>query len=187
MNNQVLALDVAGVPKKWLSAADAVFYHAKGMVAWSMGEDVTTFRGGHSRVTGVRSAITTKSIIALTGKPFKVNFDAAPYLTNEKLFLRDRHVCAYCGDVFRERYLSRDHVHPSSRGGMDVWENVVTACVVCNNRKDNKRPEEIGMSLLYAPYTPNYFEDFILSNRNIKGDQMEFLLAKVASCSRFLM
>jgi 5-methylcytosine-specific restriction endonuclease McrA len=73
--------------------------------------------------------------------------------------------------------LTRDHVVPASRGGSSAWENCVTACRHCNQRKDDRTPEEAGMKLLAVPYTPNLAEYLILSNRRILADQMEFLLS----------
>lgn len=183
----VLMLDVAGVPHDWLKAKDAATYYAKGMVAWALGEVVSTFRGGISRSTGLRSEISPQRIIAVAGQPWTPDFNAVPLLTNDKLFARDRWVCAYCGNVFPDHLLSREHIHPQSRDGADEWMNVVTACIPCNGRKADRRPEEAGMALLYAPYVPNYFEDFILANRGIQADQMEFLLTRVARGSRLLM
>jgi hypothetical protein len=40
------------------------------------------------------------------------------------------------------------------------------------------------MPLLYAPYVPSLWEDFILRNRRILADQMEFLMAHVPKSSR---
>ena len=37
-----------------------------------------------------------------------------------------------------------------------MWANVVTSCSPCNNRKGNRLPEEVGMTLLAAPGEPNY-------------------------------
>ena len=55
--------------------------------------------------------------------------------------------------------------------------NVVTACRACNHRKSSRTPEQAGMALLYTPYVPSLWEDFILRNRRILADQMEFLMA----------
>lgn len=79
-------------------------------------------------------------------------------VTNQFLFARDSYTCQYCGRkeselVGRER-LNRDHVIPKSRGGENTWENCVTACTTCNNRKDNKTPKEAGMKLLSIPTEP---------------------------------
>lgn len=73
-------------------------------------------------------------------------------LNNANLFVRDGERCAYCLRTRRELHaaglrLTRDHVHPRSRGGPDTWENVVSACQACNCRKGARTPEEAGMTL----------------------------------------
>jgi hypothetical protein len=80
--------------------------------------------------------------------------------------------------------LTRDHVVPFSRGGRDVWMNVVTACRSCNERKSDRTPERAGMELVYLPYVPNRAEYLILTNRRILADQMEFLAQHVPAQSR---
>ena len=42
----VLALDISGVPRQWISNDDAITYHAKNAVAWALGEVVAKYRGG---------------------------------------------------------------------------------------------------------------------------------------------
>ncbi len=80
-------------------------------------------------------------------------------VTNTFLFARDDYACQYCGRHRRElrgrEFLTRDHVLPTSRGGENSWENVVTACSPCNNRKGDRTPEEARMPLLGAPGEPN--------------------------------
>lgn len=83
-------------------------------------------------------------------------------VTNTFLFARDGYRCMYCGRhrwALRGReFLTRDHVIPLSRGGENSWENVVTACSCCNNRKADHTPAECGMHLLHPPTEPNYVE-----------------------------
>jgi hypothetical protein len=98
-------------------------------------------------------------------------------LNNRALFKRDAHLCLYCGEQFRTSELSRDHVQPLSRGGKDIWQNVVTACRRCNHRKGGNTPEESGLQLLAVPFVPTHAEYIYLSGRRILADQMEFLLA----------
>ena len=83
----------------------------------------------------------------------------------------------YCGEQHASRGLSRDHVMPLSRGGTDAWNNVVTACKRCNNRKAGRTPEQAGMELLAVPFTPTHAEYIYLQGKRILADQMEFLLA----------
>jgi 5-methylcytosine-specific restriction endonuclease McrA len=81
-------------------------------------------------------------------------------VTNTFLFARDDYSCQYCGRHRRElrgrQFLTRDHVLPVSRGGVNTWENVVTACSPCNSRKGNRTPEESRMPLRSRPREPNY-------------------------------
>lgn len=70
------------------------------------------------------------------------------------VFRRDRHTCQYCGVRPRVADLTLDHVLPRHRGGRDTWENLVTACRPCNQRKGGRTPEEARMPLLCRPQTP---------------------------------
>jgi 5-methylcytosine-specific restriction endonuclease McrA len=77
-------------------------------------------------------------------------------LTRRNLMLRDAHECQYCGKRPPVRDLNIDHVLPRSRGGEDTWENLVTACRVCNLRKGWHTPEEANMRLQRRPYRPKW-------------------------------
>jgi 5-methylcytosine-specific restriction endonuclease McrA len=83
-------------------------------------------------------------------------------VTNTFLFARDGYCCQYCGrhrvELRGRDFLTRDHVVPLSRGGLNSWENVVTACSPCNNRKGSHLSHELGMVPLHAPHEPNYVE-----------------------------
>ena len=175
----ILALDVAGNPFKWVNYEDAAYYYAKDLVAWDLGGDGCVLRGGTQRRTGKQSLMEISSIIAIKGmKVSSIKGYSVPPLTNKALFRRDHNLCAYCGDTFSPSSLSRDHVRPKSKGGPDIWTNVVTACETCNRHKNDRTPQEAKMELLYVPYAPNRSCFLILMNRNILADQMDFLLAK---------
>jgi hypothetical protein len=180
----VLALDVGGIPRQWLNLEQAILYHAKGQVAWSLGDTIAKFRGGLQN-DGTESYLETPSIIAIRGgegfNPAKLG---TVVLSNKTLFGRDRHVCAYCGNHFTSNHLSRDHITPVSRGGENIWMNVVTACKKCNSVKSNKTLKEAGLELLYMPYVPNHYEHIILQNRNILADQMDYLKTGIPKYSR---
>ena len=63
---------------------------------------------------------------------------------------RDKNTCGYCG----AKATTWDHILPKSRGGAEVWLNLVAACAPCNGRKADRTPEEAGMKLLWEPYVP---------------------------------
>ncbi len=183
---KVLKLSAQGLPQSWISLEQAVLHYAADEVRWEHGERIALFRGGYSALTGRQSQIAVSSIIGTKGVPRINPFALKPGLTNSKLFARDRNVCAYCGSLFAEQELTREHIVPVSQQGADHWMNVVTSCKACNHRKGSRTPEQAGMPLLYAPYVPSLWEDFILRNRRILADQMEFLIAHVPRSSRLL-
>jgi 5-methylcytosine-specific restriction endonuclease McrA len=72
-------------------------------------------------------------------------------VSRKGIILRDLATCQYCGSKSESRALTLDHVIPRSRGGESTWENLVAACVRCNNRKGNRTPQEAGMQVIRAP------------------------------------
>ena len=73
-------------------------------------------------------------------------------LTKLEVFNRDHYTCQYCGRPTKE--LTLDHVIPRRRGGEHTWDNVVSACKVCNSRKGGRTPAEAGMKLIHQPRPP---------------------------------
>lgn len=181
---KVLKLSAQGLPQSWITLEQAVIHYAAGEVRWESGAQIAVFRGGHNAITGEQSQIVVNSIIGTKGVPNINPFELRPGLTNSKLFARDRNVCAYCGENCHDEVCTREHIVPLGQNGRDTWMNVVTACKSCNHRKGNRTPEQAHMGLLYAPYVPSLWEDFILRNRRILTDQMEFLMAHVPKSSR---
>lgn len=84
-------------------------------------------------------------------KALKVPFYVGtPIWTRHGVLDRDHRKCGYClGPA-----ATVDHIDPKSRGGRDEWMNTIAACLRCNSKKANNRPEEAGMALLFEPTTP---------------------------------
>lgn len=82
------------------------------------------------------------------------------HVTNTFLFARDEYTCQYCGrhrgELKGRQFLTRDHILPLSRGGDNSWQNLVSSCSPCNNRKGDRLPVEAGLRLLTEPREPNY-------------------------------
>jgi HNH endonuclease len=180
----VLQLDISGRPQAWISPREAAVLYASDCVAWTLGETFQVLRGGTQRSTGLMSRIEVQPIVAVRGAIPARAWRTTPTLSNPKLFSRDRHFCAYCGGRFHFDELTREHIVPVSRGGIDTWMNCITACRACNGQKGSRLPEEARMTLLYLPYVPSLHEDMILRGRRIVADQMDFLLASVPRSSR---
>jgi 5-methylcytosine-specific restriction endonuclease McrA len=93
------------------------------------------------------------------GKPSVLRvhkFVRRPYgivaLTKKNIFARDNYTCMYCGT--KEHVLTVDHIIPLSRQGIHTWENVTTACLMCNNKKGNKLLHELKLRLRETPRPP---------------------------------
>ena len=63
---------------------------------------------------------------------------------------RDNYTCGYCGKTAN----TVDHVHPRCEGGKSTWENCISACWKCNNKKGKKLLHQAGMRLLWEPTRP---------------------------------
>jgi HNH endonuclease len=182
---KVLQLDVQGTPQAWISIEQAAGYAARDHIAWSLGQaPIAVLRGGYNAERARQSVLEIAPIIALRGSSRINLFDVVPMLTRAKLARRDRFTCAYCAQVFAERFLQCEHIVPASRGGPWTWMNLVTACGACNLRKAARTPEEAKMPLQYLPYVPSRFEDFLLEGRNIRADVHQWLSARLPAGSR---
>ena len=73
-------------------------------------------------------------------------------LSRKNILKRDNHTCQYCG--VRSVPMTIDHVISRKKGGEDTWDNLVAACVPCNNRKGNHSPREAQMALVKTPRKP---------------------------------
>jgi 5-methylcytosine-specific restriction endonuclease McrA len=189
LSQQVLRTDLAGMPLEWVDYRAAARLYFLGQVAYACGNALFLLRGGVNAHTKRRSFLQIHSIIATHGAHHamsKLQEDYTPPLSNRTLFERDDHICMYCGGRFSRRHLSRDHVRPISLGGEDQWNNVVTACVRCNNYKAGRTPEAARMELLAVPFTPTHAEYIFLMGRNVLADQMEFLRAHFPRSSPLL-
>lgn len=75
-------------------------------------------------------------------------------LSRENLFSRDKGRCQYCNRRLTRPEATWDHVIPRSLGGKTRWDNIVLACLACNQRKGGCTPEDAGMRLLSTPRAP---------------------------------
>lgn len=91
-------------------------------------------------------------------------------LTQKNLFIRDDNTCQYCqrskSEFRKYEFLTRDHVYPKSKGGQNTWENLVTTCSTCNNKKGNKLTTEVNMHPIKRPVAPTLFEIWMKKAHN---------------------
>lgn len=84
----------------------------------------------------------------------KVARKKAVRFSRMNVLTRDNWTCQYCGRKLPTNRLNYDHVTPRSQGGKTVWENIVTSCIPCNDRKANRTPQQARMQLRRPPVRP---------------------------------
>ena len=137
------------------------------IISWE--KAVTYLFGGKARVVEehsepVRSLREIKiGDFVLTNKPSVIHLTThykrrGKHVRFSKInvFWRDDFQCQYCGDLFPPKVLTFDHVVPKSVGGPKSWENIVTACRPCNQRKSGRTPDQAKMKLLRKPERPRW-------------------------------
>lgn len=70
------------------------------------------------------------------------------------VYLRDKGRCQYCGDRVASNAFDFEHVIPKALGGRTRWENIVVACIPCNQQKGSRTPPQAGMRLRLKPVRP---------------------------------
>ncbi len=85
---------------------------------------------------------------AIRGKKKAVKF------SRQNVYARDGGRCQYCTLQVARFEATYDHVVPRSRGGKTTWENIVIACVPCNQKKGGRTPAQASMKLRTQPVRP---------------------------------
>lgn len=76
---------------------------------------------------------------------------------------RDGYACRFCGAHGKSVQLTLDHVTPRCQGGKNSWENLVTACQRCNNKKGGRTLEQSGMKIKPIAARPKDVTGFRIS------------------------
>ncbi|MCA9587072.1 MAG: HNH endonuclease [Myxococcales bacterium] len=104
-------------------------------------------------LTGPSTEMKAPAVVRLTKG--SVSTKRSVRFSRINVFTRDRFRCQYCGERKAPRELNYDHVIPRVRGGKTEWNNIVTSCYACNDRKGSRTPEEAGMKLRRMPFKPD--------------------------------
>ncbi|ASN19167.1 HNH endonuclease [Paenarthrobacter sp. YAF11_1] len=104
---------------------------------------------GDEPVVGPQEILGRPSVILLN-RYIRPRYNRITAVSRRGVLRRDGHRCAYCGKTAH----TIDHVHPKSRGGADSWENLVAACLKCNNAKSDHTLAEMGWKLRFTPGVP---------------------------------
>lgn len=83
-----------------------------------------------------------------------IHFDKFIPWNKDLLKLRDEYKCQYCDKEFSSHLLTMDHVLPRKYGGVTSYENIVSACSPCNQ----KRGHDVNIRPKNEPHKPEYWE-----------------------------
>ncbi|OGU14457.1 MAG: HNH endonuclease [Ignavibacteria bacterium GWB2_35_12] len=144
-NGRVLILNQSYEPVSICSAKKAI------ILIFLTKAEIVAKRDGRV-VRSINYSMPFPSVIRLA-RYIKVPFKKIE-LSRRNILKRDGFRCQYCGTKSHE--LTIDHIIPKSRGGSDSWDNLVSACKSCNNKKADRTPEESGLHLIKRPRRPHH-------------------------------
>ncbi len=81
--------------------------------------------------------------------------------SRDNVYLRDNRRCQYCGRQVSRSEATYDHILPRAQGGRTTWENIVIACVPCNQKKGCRTPQQAHMALRSVPEKPRKLPDSV--------------------------
>src|SRR6476659_4910833 len=105
-----------------------------------------------AELRGPSATMLTPAVVRL--KKGSVSTKSSVRFSRVNVFTRDKFRCQYCGEKKPQKQLNYDHVIPRVQGGKTVWENIVTSCYACNDRKGSRTPEQAGITLVRQPKKP---------------------------------
>ncbi len=71
---------------------------------------------------------------------------------DRRVMRRDHYTCQYEG--CHNRADTIDHIVPLCQGGRSTWQNLVACCLLCNQFKGGRTPDQAGMRLKKVPEGP---------------------------------
>lgn len=125
-DTKCLVIDTAYMPRSVITAERAFVITYKGNA------EVIETHPTYFRTVNKTIAYPKPSIIRIF-KFIRLEYTKVP-LTRTNIYKRDNYSCVYCG-ASNKNQLTLDHVIPRSKGGRDVWDNLVTSCQICNSEK----------------------------------------------------
>ncbi len=138
MRRVVLQLNASYEPLRIVSARKALTLVTKGVATVEVPTSTLIYPG-----------IYLPSVIRL--RAYKNVPHKRPIPSRKNIFVRDGFRCLYCGARAPRVTLELEHIIPKSRGGQGSWDNLVSACHGCNQKKADRTPEEAGMRLIHRP------------------------------------
>lgn len=166
LNKDTLVLNKNWVPIGTTSVKNAIILMSRGRALGMCPESFVAYRWEDwiSEETNLPSATnyikTSNCAVPAPDSIILTKYDSLSKtkvtFSRRAVYQRDSFICQYCLKRKKTVELSLDHVIPKSKNGETNWENCVTSCKRCNNKKGDKTLKELGMKLPRKPRRPSW-------------------------------
>lgn len=162
LDRNVLILDISFEPVDVVNVFEAIGYILMEKATYVQALEDEWIHSAYMRMQYPSVLRLTQSIYS-GDKPdsYTRRHEFSESISKDMILLRDRGkgyaegknftACAYCNF---HRATQKDHIVPKSKGGSNGWMNLISACGDCNQYKDDRTPEEAGMTFCYLPTIP---------------------------------
>ena len=166
LNQKVLLLNQSYQPLMTLGAKRAIIL--------SFTEKVEVLERYADEVRSINLSIFIPSVIRLKDY-VRFNKKRIP-LSRKNILKRDNYICQYCNS--KSHFMTIDHIIPKDKGGRDLWENLVAACVPCNTKKGNKLLKDMDIKLSKKPKAPSFLFNIQKELSNSQNSWKPYLFMK---------
>jgi len=121
---------------------------ARAVCMWFSGKLTVEENDGDNVLHSPSTTIPVPSVVRLRSYVHIKRRRQETTMKRARIYIRDGYKCQYCSAAKHAKDLTLDHILPRAQGGESTPQNLVTACVACNQRKGNRTPEQARMPLL---------------------------------------
>jgi 5-methylcytosine-specific restriction endonuclease McrA len=136
-------------------------YEPLGVISWTkaitliFSNKVTTLEEYDHHINSPSMSMRAPAVVLFKSSKASKYIKNSIRFSRKNVWLRDEGECQYCDRQISYAAFTLDHVIPKTAGGKTSWDNVVTSCYSCNQRKANKSLKEVGFSLKTVPKKPS--------------------------------
>lgn len=135
-------------------------YEPIGLISWKRAvalfflRKATILEEYEQEIHSINFSMKLPSVIVTNGKYLgrkkTVNY------SRRNIWIRDKGLCQYCSKPVTFEDLTTDHVVPKVLGGKTSWDNIVTCCYTCNQKKGDKTLKNSHLTLKNLPKKPTH-------------------------------
>lgn len=135
-------------------------YEPLGVISWIRAvsliysNKVTTLEEYEHEIRSPSVSIKAPAVVLFKNNYIGKKIKNSVRFSRKNVWLRDEGKCQYCHKNVTLSNFTIDHVVPKTAGGQTCWDNVVTCCYSCNQRKGNKSLKDSGFILAKIPKKP---------------------------------